>query len=191
MGRCVGNLTTSQYLARLAAEATTVIDAPDYARIVSDLAARRHLIAIAEDCVVAAQTANIDTPVNQIVAAFAERIGDVVTGPTSGNGGNARTMTAAEFLKLELPPRQKIIDPWLPEKGLVMAYSPRGVGKTLLGMTSAYAMASGSDFLGFKTARPRKVLYIDGEMPAESMQERLAAIVAGITKQPAADDYLE
>jgi putative DNA primase/helicase len=33
------------------------------------------------------------------------------------------------------------------------------------------------------------VLYIDGEMPAETMQERLAAIVAGFTKQPPEDDY--
>jgi hypothetical protein len=189
MDRHVGNLTTSQYLARLAAEATTVINAPDYAKTVSDLATRRRLIVLAEDCIVAAQTADIDVPVNQIVAAFAERIDEIVTGQTSGNGENARIMTAAEFLKLELPPRQKIIDPWLPEKGLVMAYSPRGVGKTLLGMTSAYAIAVGGDFLGFKTAKPRKVLYIDGEMPAASMQERLAAIVAGFTKQPPADDY--
>ena len=184
----IGILTVSQYLARSAAEATTVINAPDYAEIVSDLATRRRLIAVAEDCVVAAKTADVDAPVNQIAAAFAKRIDEIVTGRASG-GANARTMTAPEFLNLELPPRQKIIDPWLPEKGLVMAYSPRGVGKTLLGMTSAYTIAVGGDFLGFKTARPRKVLYIDGEMPAESMQERLAAIVAGFAKQPPHDDY--
>jgi AAA domain len=98
-------------------------------------------------------------------------------------------LTAAEFLRLELPPRPKIVAPWLPEKGLVMVYSPRGVGKTLLGMTSAYAIAAGADFLGFKTERPRKVLYIDGEMPAETMQERLAAMVMGLASQPPGDDY--
>jgi putative DNA primase/helicase len=96
---------------------------------------------------------------------------------------------SADFLKLELPPRRKIVAPWLPEKGLVMVYSLRGVGKTLLGMTSAYAIACGADFLGFKTEQPRKVVYVDGEMPAETMQERLAAIIAGFTKQPPADDY--
>lgn len=98
-------------------------------------------------------------------------------------------LTAAEFLRLELPPRHKIVAPWLPEKGLVMVYSPRGIGKTLLGMTSAYAIAAGADFLGFKTEKPRKVLYIDGEMPAETSQGRLAAIVEGIAQQPPADDY--
>jgi putative DNA primase/helicase len=100
-----------------------------------------------------------------------------------------RALTAAEFLKLELAPREKIIGPWLPEKGLVMIYSPRGVGKTLLGMTSAYAIAAGDGFLGFKIEAPRKVLYLDGEMPAQTMQERLAAIVAGFSKQPPTNEH--
>ncbi len=54
---------------------------------------------------------------------------------------------------------------------------------------SAYAIAVGADFLQFRTGGPRKVLYIDGEMPAETMQERLAAIIASFTKLPPADDY--
>jgi len=102
---------------------------------------------------------------------------------------NIQPLTAAEFLRLELPPRQKIVAPWLPEKGLAMIYSPRGVGKTLLGMTSAYAIAAGANFLGFKTEKPCKVLYIDGEMPAEAMQDRLARIVAGFAQQPPGDDH--
>ena len=82
-----------------------------------------------------------------------------------------RPLMADEFLRLKLPPRRTIIDPWLPEKSLAMIYSLRGMGKTLLAMTSAYAIATGSSFLGFKTSSPRKVLYIDGEMPARTMQE--------------------
>jgi putative DNA primase/helicase len=100
-----------------------------------------------------------------------------------------RPLTAAQFLTLELSPRRKIVGPWLPEKGLAMIYSLRGIGKTLLGMTSAYAIAAGASFLGFTVKEPRKVLYIDGEMPAETMQERLAAIVAGFNSRPPADDY--
>ncbi len=136
--RNVGNLTVSQYLARLAAEATTVVNAPDYARIVRDLCIRRHLIAAAEDCAIAAKTAAVDEPAKQIATATTRRIEKIIAGRTSvgsDNGGYARPLTAAEFLKLDLPPRKKIISPWLPEKGLVMIYSPRGVGKTLIGMT--------------------------------------------------------
>jgi len=45
----LAGLSVAQYLARLAAEATTVINAADYGRTVYDLAVRRELIKIAED----------------------------------------------------------------------------------------------------------------------------------------------
>jgi RecA-family ATPase len=192
----IGNLTISQYLARLAAEATTVINAPDYAKVVRDLANRRHIIAVAEDCAIAAKTAAVDVPSEQIAEDATKRINEIINNrSTSGVQDNQprldiRPLTAPEFLKLELPLRQKILAPWLPEKGLVMVYSLRGVGKTLLGMSSAFAIAAGADFLGFSTlGKPRKILYIDGEMPAETMQKRLAAIVGGFTQHPPADDF--
>ena len=59
-----------------------------------------------------------------------------------------------------------------------MIYSPRGVGKTLLGLSAGYAIASGDSFLGWSAPGPRRVLYVDGEMTAAEMQHRLAAIVA-------------
>ena len=56
-----------QYLARLAAEATTVINAEDYGRTIHDLAVRRDLILIGEDIVNAAYDAPVDaTPRGQI-----------------------------------------------------------------------------------------------------------------------------
>ena len=63
----VGGLTASQYLARLAAEATTVINAADYGRTIYDLAIRRSLIGIGEDMVNAAYDSPVDSsPRNQI-----------------------------------------------------------------------------------------------------------------------------
>src|ERR1700757_2257340 len=47
----VAGLSLNQYLARLAAEATTIINAEDYGRTVYDLAVRRALIAIGEGMV--------------------------------------------------------------------------------------------------------------------------------------------
>src|SRR5271166_3871052 len=100
-----------------------------------------------------------------------------------------RPLNAAQFLSLDLPPRQMLLDPWLPEKGLAMIYAPRGVGKTLLAMTCAYALAVGGAFLGWRATKPRRVLYLDGEMPGRTMQERLAAIVGGFDQQPPHPDY--
>lgn len=45
----VGDLTVAQYLARLAAEAVSIINAEDYGRAIYDLALRRSLITIGED----------------------------------------------------------------------------------------------------------------------------------------------
>ena len=63
----VAGLTASQYLARLAAEATTVINAEDYGRTIYDLATRRSLIIIGEDMVNVAYDAPVDlAPSEQI-----------------------------------------------------------------------------------------------------------------------------
>ena len=63
----IAGLTPPQYLARLAAEATTIINAADYGRTVYDLAVRRDLIGIGEDMVNTAYDAPVDfAPQEQI-----------------------------------------------------------------------------------------------------------------------------
>src|SRR3984885_2026968 len=63
----VAGMTVSQYLARLAAEATTVINASDYGRTIYDLAIRRALIGIGEAMVNTAYDAGVDErPQDQI-----------------------------------------------------------------------------------------------------------------------------
>ena len=59
-----------QYLARLAAEATTIINAADYGRMIYDLSVRRNLITIGEEIVNVAFDAPVDhSPREQIEAA--------------------------------------------------------------------------------------------------------------------------
>src|SRR5271155_1416681 len=63
----IAGLSVNQYLARLAAEATTIINAEDYGRTVYDLSIRRDLIAIGQDMVNMAHDAPVDaTPLSQI-----------------------------------------------------------------------------------------------------------------------------
>jgi putative DNA primase/helicase len=50
------------------------------------------------------------------------------------------------------------------------------VGKTHVALGIAYAVTSGGEFLRWRAPKPRGVLYLDGEMPANMMQERLRAI---------------
>ncbi|QJQ95432.1 MULTISPECIES: AAA family ATPase [Halomonadaceae] len=83
-----------------------------------------------------------------------------------------------EFLATDIPPRKMLLDPWLPKSGLAMVYAPRGIGKTWFAIYTALAAASGREFLGWQAPAPVRVLYLDGEMPAVALQERLAAGVA-------------
>ncbi|MEJ2379352.1 MAG: replicative DNA helicase [Pseudolabrys sp.] len=63
----IGGMNVSQYLARLAAEATTIINAEDYGRTIYDLAVRRALIQVGEDMVNVAYDAPVDfAPRDQI-----------------------------------------------------------------------------------------------------------------------------
>jgi replicative DNA helicase len=66
----IGDINLAQYLARLAAEATTIINAEDYGRAVYDLALRRALIGIGEEMVNTAFDAPVGvTPKAQIETA--------------------------------------------------------------------------------------------------------------------------
>ncbi len=63
----IGDINLAQYVARLAAEATTIINAEDYGRMVYDLAVRRALIGVGEDMVNVAYDAPVEkTPRDQI-----------------------------------------------------------------------------------------------------------------------------
>jgi hypothetical protein len=96
-------------------------------------------------------------------------------------------LSLAEFFQLSIKPRGMVLDPIISEKGLAMLYASRGTGKTLLALGIAYAVATGTDFLRWKAPQPRRVLLIDGEMPAAALQERLASIVTGANVEAGED----
>lgn len=91
-----------------------------------------------------------------------------------------------DFLARDFPPRANILSPWLPHQGLAMIHARRGIGKTHLALGIAYAVASGGEFLRWRAEQPRGVLFLDGEMPAVVLQERLATIVETNAREPSA-----
>jgi putative DNA primase/helicase len=95
-----------------------------------------------------------------------------------------------EFLKMDIPPREMVVSPIIPTQGLAMLFASRGVGKTHVALGLAYSVASGSPFLKWTTPKPRKVLYIDGEMPAVAMQDRISTIIDATDNEPPGEDYL-
>ena len=67
-------LTVPQYLGRLAANATTIINALDYGRTIHDLAIRRQLILIGEDMVNSAYDAPVDFPPDEQIEDVENRL---------------------------------------------------------------------------------------------------------------------
>lgn len=86
-------------------------------------------------------------------------------------------LTGEELLQRDFPPRENILAPWLPTQGLTLLYAERGIGKTWTALNCAYAVACGGSFLRWKAPKPRRVVYIDGEMPARDLKQRFASIV--------------
>lgn len=90
------------------------------------------------------------------------------------------SLPVEELLAREIKPREMLLDPILPTQGLAMLYSYRGIGKTFLALGIGAAVASAGRFLRWTAPRARKVLYVDGELPAKTVQERSAMILAGM-----------
>ena len=81
-----------------------------------------------------------------------------------------------EFLSLKIPPRSYVLEPVIPAQGLTMLYAQRGIGKTHVAIGISLAVAAGTDFLKWRAPESKRVLYVDGEMPAAAMQERVAQV---------------
>lgn len=101
-------------------------------------------------------------------------------------GSRIHVVSVLDFMSIEFPPRENLLAPWLPVQGLAMVYAPRGIGKTHFSLGVAYAVSSAGEFLGWQATRPASVLFIDGEMPAVTLQKRIALINLSSQKDPAA-----
>jgi hypothetical protein len=92
----------------------------------------------------------------------------------------------AKFLAEPIEPRKPLLLPIVLEQSLSMIHAWRGIGKTHVALGIAYAVASGGELWKWSAPAPRKVLYLDGEMPASALQERLAALVRSSDSEPPA-----
>lgn len=92
------------------------------------------------------------------------------------------TVTLHDLQAMAIPERDMLLAPIIPAKGLVMAYAQRGIGKTFLGLNIAYAVASGGKFLRWHAPQAKPVLYVDGEMPARALQERVNMLTQNCDK---------
>ena len=62
-----------------------------------------------------------------------------------------------------------------------MLWADSGLGKTMLALSLSLAVAGGGELLGWKSEKPRAVLYVDGEMHIQDLRERLATLAGAVT----------
>ena len=81
-------------------------------------------------------------------------------------------LSGEELFSLKVKPRECYLGTWLRESSLGWVYGPRGQGKTWFSLGLARAIAEGSAFGSWHASKSRRVVYVDGEMPLDSIQER-------------------
>jgi replicative DNA helicase len=195
-----GGGTVSQYLARLAGEATTVINAEDYGRTVYDLAIRRDLIAIGEGMVNTAYDAPVESaPRDQIEEAERQLYALAETG--RADGGFQRfsdALTAAIDMAAAAYKREGKLSGTatgladldrmmggLQRSDLVILAGRPGMGKTALATNIAFNIAKVYEGEkqpdgAVKTVNGGIVGFFSLEMSAEQLATRIIAEQSGV-----------
>jgi putative DNA primase/helicase len=94
-------------------------------------------------------------------------------------------VSCPDLMLMEFPPERPVVAGLLNTGENMIIAAPRGAGKSWFASSLAVAAATGSRFLRWECPEPRRVLVIDGEMPARLIQKRLAACQLAIGVQTA------
>jgi hypothetical protein len=77
---------------------------------------------------------------------------------------------------LDIPKRPALLDDWFKVGDCGFIFAPRGLGKTWLALGMATALASGRPLGPWKPSAARRVLYVDGEMALDAVDERIRGL---------------
>ncbi len=192
-------LTVNQYIARLATAAITIIDMPDYAKMLAEFYGRRQVIGVCDQIAREAATAMPDRTCDQIAADGAQRLQLAIDGATTVEnrktiGAAAAEMLARARLLKEDPTRAEVIPTGLTdldrmtggfEAGCLWVIGARpGMGKTALMASVANAVGRASVRRERDGAEGFGVLEFSLEVPQEQMTARHVADLARSSRSP-------
>ncbi len=87
-----------------------------------------------------------------------------------------KSIPMAEFMQWEFPDEEHLLGPVITNGSTGMLSAQRGLGKSLLGLHIAYAVAGGKTLKPWGRGSGGVVVYLDGEMKAKDFQDRLRQI---------------
>jgi replicative DNA helicase len=181
-----GGMTVGQYIARLAAEATTIVNAPDYARTILDLHDRRNLLAVAEAL---ATNASHVAPVDAATAAIT-KLDEIASSRTTTAAASMDIGQAAHLsmerltLAMQNPGKIAGLTTGLSEVDTMLGGAQRGdllvlAGRPGMGKTALAACVAR------KTAEAgHPVMFFSLEMGAPSLADRMLTDIAFDHRQP-------
>ena len=85
-------------------------------------------------------------------------------------------LLVSTWLTLALPPRDYLLGDVLCSTSRWLIFGETGIGKTLAAMDLGAAVSAGQPFLNWEGRRRARVMYLDGELPAETFKERMELI---------------
>jgi replicative DNA helicase len=184
----IAGLRPSHYLARLAAEATSVVMAADYAHQIRELAARREIIAAGEDLIEASNQPGGLTA-RLVAAGGIERLDEIVAldgraQATRFEIGRAADDASTHIAELMRNPGQRSVTwglrdlnkmaPCLKPGALVVLAGRPGMGKTGAALASMLRAARNGS----------RVLFFSLEMTAQALANRAIADLCYDPRQP-------
>jgi RecA-family ATPase len=180
-------MTVSQYLARLAAEATTVLNAADYARSIFDLARRRSVIETCEQAISQAYEAEAAVPADEIAAGALEAL-DQIAKPARRS---LQWLDMSNWDAEPLPERPWAIFNRVPLYQVGLFSGEGGTGKSIIELHKDVAHVAGKDWLGSLPERD-PAFYVGAEDDKVEIHIRLAAIAkhCGVTFEQLTRDGL-
>ncbi|KAA0970202.1 replicative DNA helicase [Aureimonas fodinaquatilis] len=189
----VGDISVAQYLARLAAEATTIINSSDYGRGIYDLALRRSLIRIGEDMVNDAFDAPLDMEPKKQIEEAERKLFELAE--TGRYDGGFQPFSDAMALAIEMAGAAKDRDGGLSgtssgireldrrmgglqSSDLIILAGRPAMGKTSLATNIAFNVASAYEAAeqadgSFKAKNGGVVAFFSLEMSAEQLATRI------------------
>lgn len=197
----VGEMTVAQYVARLAVEAVTIINAQDYGRAIYDLATRRALITVGNDLVNVAYDAPVDMAPQEQIEDAERRLYELAeTGRYDGGFENftdavktAIDLANAAFMRdghlSGLSSGIQDLDAkmgGLQSSDLIILAGRPGMGKTSLATNIAYNVASAYEPVqqadgSFEPANGGRVGFFSLEMSAEQLATRIISEQAEVS----------
>lgn len=198
----IAGLTPAQYLARLAAEATTILNAQDYGASILDYFERRQLLAISDEIAEAVSRPVVEYPARKLVELTEERLLSISVSGKEGSQGFVRlTEALKESVDMAAKAYQRegglsgtatgLIDldhlmGGLQRSDLIIVAGRPGIGKTALVTNISSFVAR--NYLGIpkadgriETADGGIVGFFSLEMSREQLSTRIASDVTGIS----------